>query len=237
MSELASTAVADRPPNPWESLVLVIDDHELVGSSLVLALAQRELRAYRCAITSTADILASTSGLTPGLVLLDLELGVGSGGVVIDAIELIVGLRARGWSALVVSAATNERHVAHAIAAGAIGYVSKSESLQRLLDVACAAAAGEPVMSRSARDRWLDIDRRSRIDERRDRESLRRLTGRERQVLECLARGERAAAVADHFVVSLTTVRSQIRSILTKLDVNSQLEAVALLRRVDGEPS
>jgi DNA-binding CsgD family transcriptional regulator len=32
--------------------------------------------------------------------------------------------------------------------------------------------------------------------------------------------------------VSLTTVRAQIRSIHTKLDVNSQLEAVALLRRV-----
>ncbi|MGH3845877.1 MAG: LuxR C-terminal-related transcriptional regulator, partial [Pseudonocardiaceae bacterium] len=42
--------------------------------------------------------------------------------------------------------------------------------------------------------------------------------------------GHRAATIADKFVVSLTTVRSQIQSILSKLAVNSQLEAVALLR-------
>jgi two-component system, NarL family, nitrate/nitrite response regulator NarL len=49
-------------------------------------------------------------------------------------------------------------------------------------------------------------------------------------VLEMLAQGHRAVAIAEEFVVSLTTVRSQIQSILSKLDVNSQLEAVALIR-------
>lgn len=49
-------------------------------------------------------------------------------------------------------------------------------------------------------------------------------------MLEKLAQGYRAAAIAEEFVVSLTTVRSQIRSILSKLGVNSQLEAVAMIR-------
>jgi DNA-binding NarL/FixJ family response regulator len=43
-----------------------------------------------------------------------------------------------------------------------------------------------------------------------------------------MAQGRRATAIAEHFVVSLTTVRTQIRAILVKLEVNSQLEAVAL---------
>jgi DNA-binding NarL/FixJ family response regulator len=223
------------PATPEGFVVLVVDDHELVGESLVLALAQRGMCGYRCPITSTADILDATDGVEPGLVLLDLDLGVGASGAVIDEIELIVGLRARGWSALVVSAVKDERRVAAAVAAGAIGYVSKSEPLEHLLDVVSAAAAGHQVLSRSVRDRLLDIDRRGRLDQRRDRDRLRRLTSRERQVLECLAQGERAATVASHFLVSLGTVRSQIRSILTKLDVNSQLEAVALLRRVEGD--
>jgi DNA-binding NarL/FixJ family response regulator len=214
--------------------VLVVDDHELVGASLVLALAQRGMRGYRCPITSTADILDAANRVKPGLVLLDLDLGADTSGAEIDEIELIIGLLARGWSTLVVSATRDERRIAAAIAAGAIGYVSKSEPLEHLLDVVATAAAGHPVLSRSVRDRMLDIDRRGRLDQRRDRDRLRRLTSRERQVLECLAQGERAATVASRFVVSLTTVRSQIRSILTKLDVNSQLEAVALLRRVDG---
>jgi DNA-binding NarL/FixJ family response regulator len=40
--------------------------------------------------------------------------------------------------------------------------------------------------------------------------------------------------VADHFVVSLATVRTQIRAVLTKLEVSSQLEAAALYRRATG---
>ena len=60
---------------------------------------------------------------------------------------------------------------------------------------------------------------------------LSRLSAREREVLELLAEGMRAAAIAEHFVVSMPTVRTQIRSILAKLDVSSQLEAVALFRQ------
>jgi DNA-binding CsgD family transcriptional regulator len=57
------------------------------------------------------------------------------------------------------------------------------------------------------------------------------LSPREREVLELLTEGMRAAAIAEYFVVSMPTVRTQIRSILAKLDVSSQLEAVALFRQ------
>jgi len=59
--------------------------------------------------------------------------------------------------------------------------------------------------------------------------ALARLTPREREVLELLATGMRAADVAEHGWRSLPTVRTQIRSILVKLGVTSQLEAVALM--------
>ena len=55
------------------------------------------------------------------------------------------------------------------------------------------------------------------------------LTERERTVLDRLAKGQRAQSIADEFVVSVTTVRTQIRAILGKLGVCSQLEAVVLL--------
>jgi DNA-binding NarL/FixJ family response regulator len=218
-----------------EPVVLVVDDHQLFSSSLVLALAVRGLRGYQCATTSTADILRSAEPFPPGLVLLDLGLGLGVGGAPIDEIELITEFHARGWSTVVVSAATDERRIAAAVAAGAIGYVSKRAPLADLLDVVGAAAAGRLVLTDAARARWLEVDRRARRAQRHDSDRLRRLTSREREVLECLARGERAATVAEYLVVSLTTVRSHIRSILTKLEVNSQLEAVALLRRAHGD--
>lgn len=59
-----------------------------------------------------------------------------------------------------------------------------------------------------------------------------RLTAREKHVLLRLIEGLSADAVARESVVSVATVRSQIRSVLAKLGVHSQLEAVALARRV-----
>jgi DNA-binding NarL/FixJ family response regulator len=54
------------------------------------------------------------------------------------------------------------------------------------------------------------------------------LTPSERRVLFHMMEGSSASEIADMLVVSLTTVRSHIRSILRKLNVNSQLAAVAL---------
>jgi DNA-binding NarL/FixJ family response regulator len=155
----------------------------------------------------------------------------------IDELDLVVGLGARGWSVLLVSATTEERRIAAAIAAGAVGFVPKSAPLPELLDAVFRASSGREPFAPQERERWVQIDRCSRAADRRDRSRWRRLTSREREVLECLGRGERATAIAAQFVVSLTTVRAQIRSILTKLDVNSQLEAVALLHRVQGAGS
>ena len=62
-------------------------------------------------------------------------------------------------------------------------------------------------------------------------EAFQYLTRRERQVLQALMRGETADEISKSSYVSLTTVRSQIRSILNKLGVSSQLAAVALAYR------
>lgn len=68
---------------------------------------------------------------------------------------------------------------------------------------------------------------------------LRSLTPREREVLRLLYLGESVARIAELLEVSPATVRSQVKSVLRKLDVNSQLGAVALLgdlsRLIDGD--
>jgi DNA-binding NarL/FixJ family response regulator len=210
------------------SRLSVIDDHELVSASLVIVLADRGLTAHRCHVTGMAGILRVAERIDPTLVLLDLDLRVD--GTRLDEIALLRAFRACRWLTLIVSGVTDPRRLCAAVAAGAVGVVGKSARLADLLDTVCTAAAGRSVLSEQERAQWLDLDRRRRQAERRRHSRLKRLTARERQVLERLAHGERAVAIADEFVVSLTTVRSQIRSILTKLDVNSQLEAVALLR-------
>ena len=58
-----------------------------------------------------------------------------------------------------------------------------------------------------------------------------RLSGREKQVLAALCVGRSVTQIADDWVVSVPTVRTQVRAILTKLDAASQLEAVAQAHR------
>ncbi len=174
--------------------VLVVDDHELVGSSVVMALVARGCDASRCRVTSTEGILemAERSGRC-GVVLLDLDLGVGSSGVRVDEIALVRGFSARGWRVLVVSAATDERRGAAAGAAGAVGYVAKSAPLEDLVDTVSVAAVGGMVMPSAERAGWLALHQRESAAAHQVQVKLRRLTSRERQILELLARGERAA--------------------------------------------
>ena len=62
-------------------------------------------------------------------------------------------------------------------------------------------------------------------------DSTRKLTARERQVLAALMEGKSCEVIADSWFVSLATVRTQIRAVLTKLGVGSQLAAISLAFR------
>jgi DNA-binding NarL/FixJ family response regulator len=88
------------------------------------------------------------------------------------------------------------------------------------------------LVSPAERADCVERHRRSRAAARRGAELVGRLSTRERQVLARLAAGVPASAIATEFVVSLATVRAQIRSVLAKLEVNSQLAAVALAHQV-----
>ena len=120
--------------------------------------------------------------------------------------------------------------IAAAIAAGAVGQVPKISSFDALVGTVRQVISGASVMTPEERRGWLDRDRAERLATRRRDELLGRLTARERVVLEQLAKGRRASEIATDSVVSVTTVRSQIRAILAKLELSSQLTAVALLR-------
>jgi two-component system nitrate/nitrite response regulator NarL len=83
---------------------------------------------------------------------------------------------------------------------------------------------GTPVPERKElEEAWREM--RARHDAVAER--LSRLTPREREVLRLMYAGSSVASIAEMFEVAPATVRSQVKSVLRKLDVNSQLAAVA----------
>jgi DNA-binding NarL/FixJ family response regulator len=216
------------PPSPT---VLIVDDHDLVGTSLAYSLCAEGLRARRAGAVDVVGVLAEAAEVPTGLALLDLDLGRDRNGRRFDGVDLVAPLTERGWRCIVLSSTADRARVGAALAAGALAAVPKQAPLPLLLGKVRAALAGLPVMSSDARERLIDSFRTRDAERREISEKLERLTRREREVLAELALGHRAQAVADQYVVSLATVRTQIRSVLSKLEVGSQLEAVALFRR------
>ncbi|MEJ8281732.1 response regulator transcription factor [Pseudonocardia spirodelae] len=227
MSHLPAAAL------PTTGTVLIVDDHELVGSSLALALRHEGLPAGFRPAHSVVDVRRAVASVDPGLLVLDLDLGRDADGRRIDSVPLIPALRAQGWRVLVLSGSSNAVRVGAALHHGAFTWVSKTASMPALVAAIREALEGRSLLPVSRRDelvaRYLEWDRR----ERGVRDRLATLTRREREVLDLLAAGVRAQAIAEHFVVSLPTVRTQVRAVLAKLDVGSQLEAVAMVRSVE----
>jgi DNA-binding NarL/FixJ family response regulator len=210
------------PGRPVNSPILVIDGDEMFSTALTLALRSYEFDARQLALTGgTAAILAQIRHLAAGLALLDLYLGHDEHGHQIDGVELVSPLRACGWAVLVVNSNRGEARVAAAIAAGAIGALARSSTFQTLLDTVFAAVGGGQVMADDVRRDWMQCHHAHTARQRQHTQRLARLSPHEREVLDLLRRGYRATAVAEHFAVSLGTVSTQIRAILTRLEVDS----------------
>ena len=212
--------------------VLIVDDHDLVGTALAHGLRAEGVPARYARAVDVAGVLVEAESLPAGLALLDLDLGRDRTGRRMEGVDLVAPLVARGWRCIVLSGTADRGRVGAALAAGAAAAVSKHAPFPVLLSKVRAALAGQPIMTPEARRQLIDSHRSQEAERRTVEEKLERLTRREREVLAELAQGHRAPAVADRSGVSLATVRTQIRSVLTKLEVGSQLEAVALYRRV-----
>ena len=225
----AQRGTADTRPHR----VLVVDDLRLLAQSLAGQIAG-ELpdgcpAAGRPVETQWASepgqALAIARAWWPDVVLLDLEIGDGC-----HAVALVPPLLRLGARTLLISGLTEPRRVRAALDAGACGLLPKSAPLELVLAAIGRAVAGSS--SPGAPERaWAREARRAAADEDLRLAPFDRLTGRERQVLHRLIDGEDARSIAVRWTVSEATVRTQIRGVLTKLGVGSQLAAVAVARR------
>ena len=116
-----------------------------------------------------------------------------------------------------------------ALEAGALGVVPTTVAYPELVQTVRAALRGEACVPRGMLGSLLRglIERRRSDDQATARYG--RLTPREREVLQMLARGSDLDTIAGSLVVSPQTVRSHLQHVLEKLDVHSRADAVAFV--------
>ena len=228
----ATPASVDPVNHGAEISIAIIDDHPVLAEALAGVLVGFGIEARAIPATSMESVIAEVEDTTPTVALVDYHLGdLGT------AEPIMRGLWDRGVKVVALTGDFSDLTRARCLEAGAAGVVSKGTSTGEILVALSAAAAGERLVGDDERHELLGILRRERSRRIQDLRRFETLTARERDVLAGICEGQSAAEIADSSYVSLATVRSQIRAILLKLGVTSQLAgALPPSRRVVPEP-
>jgi two-component system, NarL family, nitrate/nitrite response regulator NarL len=217
--------------------VAIVEDHAILAEALRVALTLKGFNVVGVAVPthngnwSPASLLTSVLRARPRVVLLDLDLGPAG-----DGTKLINPLTRAGHHVVVLTACEDEARWGASLGRGALTVLSKSAPLQVIVDIIERVNQGLPVISRAERERLVQVWREHGTDDDERHRRLERLTPREAFVLGELVRGRRVREVAVESFVSEATVRTQVKSILAKLGVSSQLAAVAVARDVGWVP-
>src|SRR5258708_530208 len=212
--------------------VLVVDDHELLGEALELALARVGFDQVGMPDDlSDEGIMKAVEATGADVVLLDLHLGPDR-----TSLGVIESLVASGVMVLMLTGSRDSTLLAECIERGAVGLFDKGQPFSQLVELIKDTALGHTVLEPAARQALLAALRQPEGGEEAPFQALSSLSRREAEVLVLLTRGKAAEEIAADLYVSLATVRSHVRSILSKLGVNSPLAAIVLAQRAGWSP-
>jgi two-component system nitrate/nitrite response regulator NarL len=215
-----------------DTTVLVVDDHTLFSEAVAAALAADGRTVHRLVLEDTggvpARVLAAALRVRPAIALVDLDLGRYG-----DGHALIRPLARAGTAVVVVTELLDDADWGGCLRQGARVVVSKHRPLAGLVAVVDALEAGESVLQASEYQRLTRLWQDRLVEDEEHRRRLARLSPREREVLGELMAGRTIREIACRDVVSEATVRTQVRTILHKLGVSTQIAAVGLAHRVE----
>ena len=203
--------------------IMMVDDYPVVRAGLRALLEADPDIEVGCEVGSGEAALAELDRLVtlgdtlPDLVLMDLNLGAGAGGI-----ETTRTLRERhpGVQVLAVTTFDTEADIVGALEAGAVGYVLKDSPTAALVDAVREAAAGRSVLSPEVQQRLVA----------RMTSPATALSPRESEILEALAGGATNRQVAKALFISESTVKTHLVHLYEKLGVDNRTAALRVAR-------
>lgn len=198
---------------PRSTRLVIADDHPIWRTGL-----RADLGESFAVIGEAADADEAIEVIRrerPDLALVDLNMGAGGGMAVVRACAADLPI-------VILTVSEAERDLLDAVAAGAVGFLTKSTRPDELKQSLRRAAAGEPVFSPHLAALVLGEFRR--LSSGSDDGGA--LSAREREVVGLVARGHTYRAVADQLFISPKTVENHVRNIMAKLHLSRRHELI-----------
>jgi two-component system, NarL family, response regulator LiaR len=205
---------------PRRIRVVIADDHALVRSGLQGILSLYDDIQLVAQADSGAQAVSLCEQTTPDVVLMDLVMP-GMDGAAATA-EIL--RRCPGCRVLALTSFSDEELIKATLRAGATGYLMKNVSGDQLAAAIRSASMGKPTLAPEAAEALMHA-----VTSGGPTGSD--LTRRERQVLALMAEGLTNAEIADRLVISLSTAKTHVSSIISKLGVSSRTEAATVAVR------
>jgi DNA-binding NarL/FixJ family response regulator len=200
--------------------VLIADDHKLFRQGLISLIKTREDFVQVIGEAETGEeAVRLTKELAPDIVLLDIYMPDLNG---LEAARQIK-TDMPDVDIVMLTSSEEDEHLKEAVGIGVSGYLLKNLDGDELFDLLAGIEKGEAAITRSMAARLLKTASKPRdgIPEMED------LTDREVEVLNLVARGFSNSDIAEELCISINTVKSHLKSILAKLNLENRTQAAA----------
>ena len=198
--------------------VCIVEDDKILREGMAEGVRQSDDCELMGSFDSAEGLIKEFRMLRPEVVLMDIQLPGRSG------IECVKELKIKypETQFLICSVFEDNDNIFDALCAGATGYMLKSTDLDKLIESIREVHRGESPMSGIIARKVLGTFQNRKTTD----EYLKLLSEREREILDYLARGFRYKEIASRINLSVETVRTHIRNIYEKLQVDSRTDAL-----------